>query len=290
MSLHLKFNVVMLTTFVIGLALSAAFIDRLTEQAAQRNVRAQAEMMMGAANAVLHYTDEQVSPLLSRASRVQFLPQSVPFYTAQQVFNRLAVDFPEYSFRQPASNPTNPADKPASWESDIIEALIAQPEHTSLVTERTTEAGKILSYSQPVRVSDSGCLSCHSTPEAAPKTMLDVYGRENGFGWKPGSIVGAKIVSVPLRIVEQQARRDFWVVMTALLAIFAVMLLLLNILLHVFIVVPVRRISRLAEAVSLGNMDLPDFDNTSHDEIGALAQAFSRMRRSLVAAMGLLET
>jgi HAMP domain-containing protein len=290
MSLHLKFNVVMLTTFAIGLALSAAFIDRLTEQAAQRNVRAQAEMIMSAANAVVHYTDEQVSPLLVHASRVQFLPQSVPFYTAQQVFNRLAADFPDYSFRQPASNPTNPTDKPASWESDIIEALIAQPEHTSLVTERTTEAGKILSYAQPVRVSDPSCLSCHSTPEAAPKTMLDVYGRENGFGWKPGSIVGAKIVSVPLRIVEQQARRDFWVVMTVLLAIFAVMLLLLNILLHVVIVVPVRRISRLAEAVSLGNMDLPDFDDTSHDEIGALAQAFSRMRRSLVAAMGLLET
>jgi HAMP domain-containing protein len=78
--------------------------------------------------------------------------------------------------------------------------------------------------------------------------------------------------------------------MTALLAIFAVMLLLLNILLHVFIVLPVRRISRLAEAVSLGNMDLPEFDDTSHDEIGALAQSFARMRRSLVAAMGLLET
>ncbi|MFL5254372.1 MAG: DUF3365 domain-containing protein [Rhodopila sp.] len=290
MGLRLKFNIVMLTVFAIGLALCSFFIDRLTQQAAQRSVLGQAKLMMGAANAVLHYSDEQVMPLLLRASRVQFLPQAIPFFAANRVFDRLAADFPQYSFHQPTPNPTNPSDKPAPWESPIVEAFKTHPNLDSLVQQRTTAAGAVLSYAEPTRLTEQGCLSCHSTPAAAPPTLLDIYGRENGFGWQLGSVVGAKVVSVPVHVVEQQARHDFRIVMAILGAIFGVMLLLLNALLEVFIIRPVRRIARAADAISLGDTELPEFNETSRDEIGALAQAFNRMRRSLVTAMSLLET
>jgi protein-histidine pros-kinase len=76
--------------------------------------------------------------------------------------------------------------------------------------------------------------------------------------------------------------------MGGLTIIFVLMLFLLNLLLHFFIVVPVRRISKLADEVSLGNMEVPEFQLSSRDEIGSLAVSFNRMRRSLVAAMGML--
>jgi protein-histidine pros-kinase len=119
--------------------------------------------------------------------------------------------------------------------------------------------------------------------------MLDVYGRKNGFGWKMGDVVGAQVVSVPVRVADAQARRNLLVIMGALTIVFAVMLLLLNVMLHMFIVVPVRRISRLADEISLGNMTAPEFNDANQDEIGSLGQAFNRMRRSLVAALKLLE-
>lgn len=289
MSLRLKFNVVMLAALLSGLALAALFLDTLTQRTARHAVLSQAAVMMGQVNASIHYTDTQVSPLLFKSMNVQFLPQSIPFYAAQQTFNSLAASFPDYSFRQPTTNPTNPSDRPVGWEGRIIESLLAQPRLKELVTERDTEAGRILSYSVPVRIDNPGCLACHSTPEAAPASMIDVYGRNNGFGWKLGSIVGAEIVSVPENVAFSRARQNLYAIMTALGIVFAAMLLLLNLMLHLFIIMPVRHVSRLADEVSLGNMDSPELSEVGRDEIGSLSRSFNRMRRSLAAALRLLE-
>jgi HAMP domain-containing protein len=219
----------------------------------------------------------------------QFLPQAIPFYAAQQTFDRMAASFPDYTFRQPTVNPTNPSDRPVSWEASIIDALVAQPKLDSLVTERSTAAGTILSFAQPIRVDSKECLECHSTPEAAPTSMIDVYGRDNGFGWKLGSTVGAEVVSVPERVALEQGRQSLYPIMGSVVVVFAVMLALLNLMLHVFIIRPVRRISALADEVSLGNMGVPEIDDSGKDEIGSLSRSFNRMRRSLAAALRLLE-
>jgi protein-histidine pros-kinase len=52
----------------------------------------------------------------------------------------------------------------------------------------------------------------------------------------------------------------------------------------------VTRLSKLADQVSQGeNMEAPDFEVTSSDEIGVLTQSFNRMKKSLVQAMKMLE-
>jgi protein-histidine pros-kinase len=289
MSLRLKFNLVMMTGFLIGLLLAALLVNGLSQRIARRAVLSEAAIMMGQANATIHYTDTQVSPLLNNAMKVQFIPEAIPFFAAQRTFDRLSQQFPDYSFRQPTLNPTNPVDRPAPWERDIISTLGSQPRLTSLITERKTAAGEILSYSQPVRVSSQSCLSCHSMPQAAPAAMIDVYGSGNGFGWKMGDLVGAETVSVPERRAFSRARQSLYSIMGGLFAVFAVMMVLLNLLLHLFIIVPIRRISRIADEVSLGNMDAPEFEASGEDEIGSLSLSFNRMRRSLAAAFRMLE-
>jgi HAMP domain-containing protein len=52
---------------------------------------------------------------------------------------------------------------------------------------------------------------------------------------------------------------------------------------------PVSRLSTLSDRVSLGELDAPEFDTKSRDEIGVLAESFARMRKSLVHALKLLE-
>jgi HAMP domain-containing protein len=93
-----------------------------------------------------------------------------------------------------------------------------------------------------------------------------------------------------MSVALAKARQDFAVLLGGLTAVFAAMLLLLNLLLHLFIVRPVRRISAIASEVSLGNLDAPDYEPKGHDEIASLAASFNRMRRSLVNAMSLLES
>ena len=54
-------------------------MDALSENTARRGVLSEAAIMMGQADATIHYTDTQVSPLLSRSMKVQFIPQDIPF-------------------------------------------------------------------------------------------------------------------------------------------------------------------------------------------------------------------
>ena len=95
-------------------------------------------------------------------------------------------------------------------------------------------------------------------------------------------------MSVPEQVVLSRARASLLSIMAALAVVFVAMLAVLNLLLHRLIIGPVRKISRTANEISLGNMDIPEFAVTSNDEIGSLAMSFNRMRRSLVAAFSLI--
>jgi HAMP domain-containing protein len=290
MGLKAKFNLVMLAAFVVGLGLAAGLSWRIVHENARREVLQEANMMMAEALALRDYTNNEIAPLLADQIKVRFLPHTVPSWAAQTNLHALEKQFPDYSYKEAALNPTNPADKATDWET----AIIAEFEHTPSLAEftstRDTASGPILSISRPIRITDRGCLTCHSTPSAAPPSMIDLYGSANGFGWKLGDIIGAQIVSVPMKVALDRANDAFKVYLVALVAVFAVTMVLMNLLLHFVIVQPIRHMSAIAGEVSLGNLDAPEFIERGRDEISSLGASFNRMRRSLANAMKLLET
>jgi protein-histidine pros-kinase len=289
MGLKTKFNLVMLAAFIVGLGLAAAYSYSLTRDVARQQVLEEARIMIDEASAVRGYTDREIGPLLADQSKIRFLPQTIPFFAAQSVFRRLQPSYPDYAYKEAALNPTNPADRATDWQADIIGDFQHDPHQGEVITERDTPTGPTLNLARPVQVADRSCLACHSTPQAAPSSMVDLYGTDHGFGWKMGDVVGAQIVTVPMRVPVARANRAFLTFMSGLAVIFAVMLILLNVLLHVLIIRPVRRISAAATDVSLGNLDAPEFAPRGRDEIASLATSFNRMRRSLVNAMRMLE-
>jgi hypothetical protein len=115
------------------------------------------------------------------------------------------------------------------------------------------------SVSRPIRITDPECLSCHSTLAAALASMIDLYGSAKGVGWKLNDIIGAQIVSVPTRVALVRANQLFLTVFGGLAAVFLVTLLLLNLILHVVIIRPIRQMSAIADEVSLGNTAAPEF-------------------------------
>jgi HAMP domain-containing protein len=290
MGLKAKFNLVMLAAFLVGLALAASLSYAIVQQDAREEVLQQARIMIDAASAVRGYTDKEVGPLLAAQNSVRFLPQTIPFFAAQTVLRGLPARYRDYAYKEAALNPTNPADRATDWQADIIDAFQRNPGERDLVVERNTAEGPTLNLARPVQVNSKSCLVCHSTPQVAPPSMIDLYGTAHGFGWKLGQVVGAQIVTVPTTVAFAKARHLFLVLMGGLAAVFAVTLLLLNLLLHFLIVRPVRRISSVASEVSLGNLDIPEYQPRGRDEIASLASSFNRMRRSLVDAMKLLET
>jgi HAMP domain-containing protein len=290
MGLKAKFNLAMLAAFLVGLGLAAVLSWRIVHDNARREVLQQAAVMMAQASAIRDYTAKEIEPLLADQIKVRFLPHTVPSWAAQTNLRALAAQFPDYSYKEAALNPTNPADRATDWESGIIAEFVRNPSLRDFVSTRDSPAGPILSISRPIRITDKDCLTCHSTPSAAPASMIDLYGSANGFGWKLGDVIAAQIVSVPMQVALDRANEAFKVYLLALVAVFAVTIVLLNLLLHFVIVTPIRRMSEIASAVSLGDMDAPEFAERGRDEIASLAGSFNRMRRSLANAMKLLES
>ena len=58
--------------------------------------------------------------------------------------------------------------------------------------------GKVFYLAQPIRIEDAECLTCHSSPDRAPRAMLAKFGAVDGFGWKLHDTVGMEILTVPL--------------------------------------------------------------------------------------------
>jgi HAMP domain-containing protein len=288
MGLKAKFNIVMAVAFMIGLGLAAFLANQALRDGGREQVRRDASMIMAQAQAVRGYTATEVEPLLREQMKARFLPHSVPSWSAQTVWRSMQKQFPDYSYKEAALNPTNPADRATDWEADIINRFRDDPKLTEVVTTRDTATGPVLVYAKPLRITNAACLLCHTTAKEAPQTMVDLYGPNNGFGWKLNEAIGAQVATVPLAVVDKRAGELLMSYVGALAAVFAVVIVLLNIMLHYIVVKPVRQMSLAANDISLGNMDAPEVEVKGRDEIASLAESFNRMRRSLANAMKML--
>ena len=290
MKLIVKFNLVFIVVFLLGLAAAAYVSNQLLQKNARDEIVQIARLVMESLLATRGYTSTQVGPLLQTQMKYNFLPQSVPSYSAIEVFNTLRKKFPEYAYKEATLNPTNPRDRAADWEADIVNLFRNAPEKLEAVGERDTPNGKSFYIARPLQIKQEACLYCHSTVDAAPRTLVDKYGPANGFGWKLNEIVGAQIVSVPTEVPIARANAAFRTFMVSLTAVFVFIFVALNLMLWYMVIRPVTQLSRLADQVSQGeNMDAPDFVVRSGDEIGVLTQSFNRMKKSLVQAMKMLE-
>jgi protein-histidine pros-kinase len=289
MKLILKFNLVFIAIFLIGLGAAGYVSNQLLQQNAREEILQNARLVMETALATRAYTAGQVGPLLSTQMKYTFLPQSIPAYSAAEVLAGLRKKFPEYTYKEATLNPTNPRNRAVDWETDIVNQFRAAPDRGEIIGERDTPTGRSLYLARPFQIKDPGCLPCHSTVDAAPKTMVERYGPANGFGWQLNEVIGAQVVSVPTDVPIQRATAAYRTFMISLTAVFVLIGLALNLMLFAMVIRPVSRLSKLADQVSMGNMEVPDFTVSSRDEIGVLADSFNRMKKSLVQAMKMLE-
>ena len=289
MKLLVKFNLVFLLVFLVGLTASTLIARGLLRQAAKEEVIDRARLLMTGANGVSTYTATQIKPLLETQMKYTFLPQSIPAYSAAEVLEHLQKTYPDYAFKSAMLNPTNPRDRAVAWEEDIVSSFKRSADLKEFIGERETPTGTALYIARPIVVTNPGCLACHSTPEAAPKTLTDKYGPANGFGWTLNEPLGAQVVSVPLTLPLREADRELLVVVGVLAGVFLLIGAALNVMLYRLVIKPVSTLSAIADRVSLGEFEAPEFDVQSKDEIGVLSDSFNRMRTSLAHAMKMLE-
>jgi methyl-accepting chemotaxis protein len=288
MGLRLKFNLVLIVVFLAGFAAAGAISRQLLLDNAREEVIRDARLMMEAAISVRTYTVEQVRPHLIKQLDEVFLPQTVPAFAATEAIGHLRKKYKEYSYKEATLNPTNPRNRTLDWEADLVNQFRGSPEVKEIVSERASSTGRSLFIAHPIQIGNPACLQCHSTPSAAPPSMLKIYGEANGFGWKHNEVVGAQVVTVPMDVPLAKADRAFTTFMASLAAVFLAVFVVLNIMLSWMIVRPIRKMSEAADKISTGDFGVPEFREKGKDEMSVLGSSFNRMRRSLEKAMQMI--
>jgi protein-histidine pros-kinase len=115
MGLRSKFNLALGIAFVIGFAGAGALLQHLFLANAREQVLQDARIMMSSADGVRRFTDDQIVPLAAAQNATHFIAASVPSFVAQTTFKAVQARFPDFSYREPTLNPTNPNDRPGDW-------------------------------------------------------------------------------------------------------------------------------------------------------------------------------
>ena len=286
LKLRQKFSIALVLILIAGVTLSGITLSAALRQNAKNEVTATALLLMSTMNSIREYTSAQVRPELADRLEIEFLPETVPAYSAREVFETLRKenDYTEFFYKEATLNPTNLRDKADSFEADLVEQFKSSPNKSEIEGFRTTQGRKIFYIARPIEIKKESCLQCHSTVDKAPQSMIDYYGPDNGFGWNLGEIVGAQMISVPASTVINKSRQAALTMVGLVSGIFALVLLLVNWLLSRQVVKPLKMMAQIAEDVSHGKLD-QEFKIDSNDEVGSLAKAFTRMQRSLMLAM-----
>ncbi len=291
MRLLLKLNLVLLVTFGTGVAISGYVARGFLQESAREQVLQQARLMMDAAGATRKYTAEQIRPLLAArgAYRRSFPPQIVAAKSPKEIFYNLRAKASLYTYKEAALNPTNLQDQALEWEADLIQSFRNDPALIEATGERPSAEGPSLYLAHPLKMEPS-CEECHTTPRAAPTSMLKIYGSEHGFNWKPGDTIGAQIVSVPMALPVSIADHAFQSLMISLVGAALATFLVLDLFIIMVVIRPVTRLSAVAEEVSKGALTVPELEVKGGDEVALLTRSFNRMVLSLAKAIKLLES
>jgi HAMP domain-containing protein len=288
LGLRAKINLALLAACAAGLAIGGIALYRLSVDSARDAVLQNARIMMSAADAIRRYTADDLVPLLPTERNGKFVAETVPDFAATTTFHNIQAAFPGYSYREPALNPTAPADHAADWEAEIIGTFRAHADVKDLLVERDTPLGPTLNLARPITVNEAACFRCHSFPAAAPAALIATYGAANGFGWKFNETIGAQLISVPMATALKAARNAFFTFLIILIAAIALVFAIVNVLLHYLVIAPVKRVSAMADAVSLGEENVEVYVKPGSDEISSLSASFNRMRESIKHAVAMI--
>ena len=290
MSIRRRVNLTLIATLLFGLLASCGIAYFAEYQHANEEVMLRARLLLDSARAVRSYIGDSVQPLLTPPKTADFVMQSTPAFGARETFDRFRKIYPDYSYREAALNPTNTANRALSWETDIIRRFAENDGLKEQIGEHVEGGDRFLYIAEPIRITDPGCLTCHSTPEAAPKGLVAQYGTGGGFGWQLGEVVGTQIVSVPMRVATDRARESFLLFTLLLAGVFSVILVIANFTVQRHIIRPLQSFAAAADRMSRGEPGASELSAAQPmREIGVLADSINRLYRSFRTALALGE-
>ncbi|NML75174.1 DUF3365 domain-containing protein [Rhizobium sp. S-51] len=288
MRIEFRFGLILAVCFVFGLAIAGYISFTLEFRQARAEVNEKSRVLLETGLALRSYTSTEVAPLVKKLGYEEFHPQMVPSYGAQTTLGFLRDRFPDYRYREASLNPTNIADRANDWEVTLLQTFQQDAELKELSGEVGAGTDKRFYLARPLRMPNTDCLQCHSTPDVAPASMVEKYGA-NGFGWKMGDVIGMQLVEVPVLGPNTQAMKGLLVTLGALTCVFILSLSVFLLLLRRYVTHPLEAITRRTISTSLAPERHETGEQTPlNGQFHDLEQSIGRLRTSLNEALRLL--
>jgi HAMP domain-containing protein len=292
MKIGTKLTLLLLAVFLVGVVGSGIILNRVLTDRAEDEVATRGLILIETMASVRSYTGTHINPMLQDElqTETEFVRESVPGYSARTVFEifRDEEDHEDFLYKEATINPTNPVDQADGFETELVEQFRADRDLEEINGFRTRDGQRVFYIARPMTVSSESCLACHSTPEAAPVSLVNTYPEGGGFGWELGDVIAAQIIYVPADEVLESARLSFFLIIGIFVGVFMVVLITLNLVMRPTIVSPVKALAGVAQRVrddTLTNDDLEELSmakvTTRNDELGQLARIFNKMAQEV---------
>ncbi|MEM7757407.1 MAG: DUF3365 domain-containing protein [Cyanobacteria bacterium P01_A01_bin.40] len=291
LKLGIKLNILLAIILLFLTVTTGLILSRVLQSYAEQVIVERASMLMETMNSVRNYTNTQITPELSARLETEevFLPQTIPAYSAREVFEHLRTqeEYSQFFYKEATLNPTNVRDQADKFETEIIQSF-RDSSTQQMQGFRSIPGGEIFYIARPLKVEKESCLRCHSDPKIAPASLIASYGSDNGFGWQLNEIVAAQVISVPSSKVFSAARQLRYLVISKVAIFLLLASLILNLFLKFTVTDPLKKMSYSSKQLSMGDMEM-EFEQKTNDEIGILAGSLNRLKISLKMAMDMLE-
>jgi len=128
----------------------------------------------------------------------------------------------------------------------------------------------------------AGCLMCHSTPERAPKGLVDLYGPKRSFDRSLGEVISAVSIRIPMAEAYAEADRFTWGLSGLLIFVLFAMYLAQLLLNRALILTPLQIIREKAGLIAKDDAHLGEkIELTTSREFHDVADAFNTMSENL---------
>lgn len=240
----------------------------------------QAELTQKFDIAIRNYIGDKVRPMMKNLlKKDEFIPETMSTsFVARNIFEEVNKAFPDYLIKFASDHPRNPNNTANSEELKLIEYFRNNPNAKEWTGFLNMSGKNYMVHCSPMRMARS-CLQCHGRPEDAPASLSASYGKQNGFNYSLGDVVGLDLVGVPLDRLNTAITNE---AVNQLIVMMIGISLLFGSLLFMFRMIVGKRLAALTEhfkkAAQQGdNCMLAPIDLGDKDEIGILASSFNSL-------------
>jgi hypothetical protein len=206
--INIRLMITVGTIFILVAVLTIRIVDWKMKQHALREAESKAKIMLDRNLAIHTYFTHQLKPALFNMIEKSPAIDTETYFEPVWMSSTYAIREMEkyfqsltdmdYYYKECAINARSPENEADAYEKAFIQKLNESPTLETHASVRTIENQPFFTVLRRGEAMESSCLTCHSTPDAAPGDLVSIYGPERSFNRSADEVVTAISIRIPL--------------------------------------------------------------------------------------------